>query len=156
MTNIVSCNGSDAPELLQLMNEFFPYIDADFASVLDRLHDENFTFLKFEHEENFFGYIEFEMMEETPSTVRLNAIAVRKELHGQGIGKELMHAGIAAMEKKGFEKIFLLVGVENAPAKKMYTKLGFTFLGLHPQKIAGKEVEEWEYFLAKKELDYVR
>lgn len=154
MEYIQSCNGSDAPELLRLMDEFFPYIEADFASVLDRLHDENFTFLKFHYQEQLLGYIEFEKLEETPWMVRLNAIAVRKDAQGQGVGKDLMRAGIDAMREKGFEKIFLLVATDNFPAKKMYEKLGFRFLQLHAHLIAGKEAEEWDYLLGP--MDTIR
>ena len=148
MEHIHPCIGSDAPELLRLMDEFFPYIEADFASVLDRLHDEQFTFLKFEYQEQLLGYIEFETLEEMPWTVRLNGIAVRKDAQGQGVGKDLMLAGIEAMREKGFEKIFLLVASDNIAAKKMYEQLGFKFLQLHEHLIAGKEAEEWELLLS--------
>ena len=144
MEHVHPCTGSDTPELLRLMDEFFPYIEADFASVLDRLHDESFTFLKFEYHEQLLGYIEFEKLEETPWMVRLNGIAVRKDAQKQGVGKDLMLAGMKAMREKGFEKIFLLVASDNIAAKKMYEKLGFTFLRMHEHLIAGKEVEEWE------------
>ncbi|QQR92427.1 MAG: GNAT family N-acetyltransferase [Candidatus Iainarchaeum archaeon] len=144
MEYVVPCTGSDTPELLRLMNEFFPYIEADFASVLDRLHDENFTFLKFHYQEQLLGYIEFESLEERPSVVRLNGIAVRKDAQGQGVGKDLMLAGMHAMHEKGFEKIFLLVAKDNATAKKLYSQLGFQFHQMHEHEIAGKEAEEWE------------
>ncbi len=137
------------------MDEFFPYIEADFASVLDRLHDENFTFLKFHYQEQLLGYIEFEALEERPSVVRLNGIAVRKDAQGQGIGKNLMLAGMHAVREKGFDKIFLLVEKENDRAKKLYTELGFTFLQAHEHLIAGKEAEEWEYLLSTHGLSKV-
>ncbi|CAN5915690.1 ribosomal protein S18-alanine N-acetyltransferase [soil metagenome] len=44
---------------------------------------------------------------------------------GKGIGEELMSALLTVMTRKGAKKIYLTVHPENAPALKLYHKLGF-------------------------------
>lgn len=54
------------------------------------------------------------------------SIAVAKEYRGQGIGRRLMEAAMAAMKKKGFRHSSLNVRVDNKPAIGLYKSLGYT------------------------------
>ncbi len=53
-------------------------------------------------------------------------IGVSPAAHGQGIGRQLMEAGLDHLARAGSEQIILYVEATNAPALALYESLGFT------------------------------
>ncbi|MDP4199940.1 MAG: GNAT family N-acetyltransferase [Bacteroidota bacterium] len=73
------------------------------------------------------------------------SVFVRPEYRGQGIGSRLMQAAIAhAQTLKGVERLDLGVESTNAPAKALYTSLGFVTWGVEPGflKIGDRQYDE--------------
>jgi ribosomal protein S18 acetylase RimI-like enzyme len=58
------------------------------------------------------------------SMLYLHHVAVVESLRGQGIGRALVTAFIAAGRSAGATKMFLTTGAENVPARKLYDALG--------------------------------
>ncbi|WP_231424076.1 MULTISPECIES: GNAT family N-acetyltransferase [Pedobacter] len=54
-----------------------------------------------------------------------DTISVKPSAQGKGIGKALIHAGIAWAKKLGHKQVGLLVEKENTRAKELYEKLEF-------------------------------
>ncbi len=57
-------------------------------------------------------------------------IAVDPDYQGKGIGTSLMQFAVQLGLKRGAAKAFLEVRASNIPALRLYTKLGFTQIGL--------------------------
>lgn len=55
----------------------------------------------------------------------LDTVSVSKNHQGKGIGRKLIEAMIQHAQEKGFDKVGLLVDVENPSAKKLYERIGF-------------------------------
>lgn len=56
----------------------------------------------------------------------INNLAVRPELRGRGLGKELLAAVIAEAAKRGAVELTLEVRESNIPALQLYQRAGFT------------------------------
>ena len=59
----------------------------------------------------------------------IHALAVATELQGQGIGKQIVEFCIDFAKRHGYKAIRLDVVPTNYPAKKLYERCGFTYLG---------------------------
>lgn len=59
------------------------------------------------------------------------AISVRKEFWGRGIGSRLIEALIAYAKQSGLEILSLEVRSDNARAKALYRKFGFSCFGIY-------------------------
>lgn len=55
----------------------------------------------------------------------LDTVSVSHLHQGKGIGKKLIEAMIEHAHSKGFDKVGLLVDVQNPSAKKLYERIGF-------------------------------
>lgn len=55
----------------------------------------------------------------------LLSIVVARIGQGRGIGKELIKKGLEECRRRGFDKVKVLVAVENEAANKLYQKCGF-------------------------------
>ena len=63
---------------------------------------------------------------------QLNNIAVTDSLRGRHIGQRLMEELFLRLREEGAAEMSLEVRVSNAPARRMYEKLGFVSLGIRP------------------------
>ena len=54
---------------------------------------------------------------------------LRPEARGRGLGAGLLESIIAALREGGTQSLFLEVAVDNAPARKLYTRRGFFEIG---------------------------
>jgi ribosomal protein S18 acetylase RimI-like enzyme len=57
----------------------------------------------------------------------LLSIVVAPEGRGKGLAKQLTEAGFEECQKRGIDKVKVLVAAENEPANKLYQKCGFEF-----------------------------
>ncbi|MED4585594.1 GNAT family N-acetyltransferase [Brevibacillus choshinensis] len=55
----------------------------------------------------------------------LDTVVVRGEYRGKGIGKDLLRAFEKESERRGYDKIALLVDEENHRARKLYESIGY-------------------------------
>lgn len=125
----------------ELIKTEFPYIGATVEKISQRLaRPEAFIFEATEKNE-FAGFIDLSLFENKGA---INGFSVQKKFRNKGIGKKLLEFGIEFLKENGAQKIRLLVKKENEQAKKLYKKQGFKFIGMHPKKISGKEIEEME------------
>ena len=68
------------------------------------------------------------------------ALYVLKDYYGKGVGKQLMHAAFAVLDR--FSEIYLWVLKDNKRAISFYQKMGFTFDGQEKILELGKPVKE--------------
>jgi len=59
-------------------------------------------------------------------------VAVRPALRGLGLGGRLLDAALARVRAAGAARVFLEVGVDNAPALGLYRSRGFAEVGRRP------------------------
>ncbi|MDR2655264.1 MAG: GNAT family N-acetyltransferase [Oscillospiraceae bacterium] len=59
----------------------------------------------------------------------LSRLAVRKDLHRQGLAEKLVKFVLADVKRRGFDGVRLLAGKENRAALALYNKLGFKICG---------------------------
>lgn len=60
----------------------------------------------------------------------LDAVAVRADCQGQGIGTKLLQAFEQIAEEQGYGKLLLIVDIDNKAAKSLYERLGYVQDGL--------------------------
>ena len=65
----------------------------------------------------------------TPPEAELPDIVVDKSYRGQGLGKDLLSFAAAELTSKNIDTLFLEVRESNAPARGLYTKMGFEKIG---------------------------
>lgn len=63
------------------------------------------------------------------SEARILSIAVDPQVQGHGVGTELLHHGLAYLEKQQVTRVRLEVRPENTPAIHLYEKFGFVTKG---------------------------
>lgn len=131
----------DLREILGIINQEFPYTGITPQNFQQRLQNPNIFLFKAVEDEKFRGFVDVELFEDEHRG-RINAVVVKKEFRGQGIGKELVEYGIAFLQEQGAEIITLLVDTENQWAKNLYRSVGFVSVGILSQKVGGKTVEE--------------
>jgi mycothiol synthase len=61
-----------------------------------------------------------------PPLGEIYVIAVDPDMAGRGLGRALTVAGLDHLARRGLEWGMLYVDAENAPARRLYEKLGFT------------------------------
>ncbi len=62
----------------------------------------------------------------TPALGEVYVVGVDPDRQGGGLGKALTLAGLQHLRQQGVEEVMLYVEADNAPAVRVYTKLGFT------------------------------
>jgi len=70
-----------------------------------------------------------------------NSVYVRKDLHGQGIGRKLMLDLIERARAKGLHAIVAGIGAENTGSIALHARLGFAEYGRMPQ--VGAKFGRW-------------
>ena len=127
--------------MLQALQEF----PADFAAsyIQDLLHTGGQIFGAFNANDELIGAVGLrqEPLRKTRHKGLIWGMYVATGYHGQGIGKALLEAAIDhARGISGLEQLYLVVGVHNARAQRLYASLGFTPFGMEPRelKVDGK------------------
>lgn len=59
-------------------------------------------------------------------------VAVRPEARRAGVGRRLVEAALEAASSEAAEAVFLEVAEDNAPARRLYSRLGFEAVGRRP------------------------
>lgn len=65
-----------------------------------------------------------------PDTVELVNVAVAEELHGRGIGKQLVLHGVRTAKSKGFKTLEVGTGNSGVGQLALYQKCGFRIVGV--------------------------
>lgn len=87
------------------------------------------------------GFISYgNFRDETIQAGEIIALYVLKDYYGKGVGKQLMHAAFAVLDR--FSEIYLWVLKDNKRAIAFYQKMGFTFDGQEKILELGKPVKE--------------
>ncbi len=76
----------------------------------------------------------------------VHALAVDPEIHGAGIGKEIVRFCIDTAKKNGFKAIRLDIVPGNAPAKHLYEGLGFAYIGDEDVRPEVKHISEFSLY----------
>lgn len=64
--------------------------------------------------------------------IHINNLAVRRECQGQGLGMALLTHALEAGASRGAERATLEVRRSNAPARRLYERLGFELAATRP------------------------
>ena len=75
-----------------------------------------------------FGFEQIPEDETETGEFYLDTVSVSMNHQGKGIGRKLIEAMINHAKEKGFDKVGLLVDLENPSAKKLYERIGFKVL----------------------------
>ncbi|KZE37500.1 acetyltransferase [Bhargavaea cecembensis] len=115
----------------------------------DRLKpgQDQFVLGAFQEDGSLAGIVTFKREESPKMRHRGNVFAmyVAPEARGRSVGKSLLEELIRrAREGDGLEQIHLAVVAHNAPARRLYTSLGFEVYGTEPNalKVSGKYYDE--------------
>lgn len=71
------------------------------------------------------GNVSLTRESEQPNLWSISNVAVHPDFRGRGIARQLMKAAIQEAKQKGARWIILEVQTDNAPARQLYTELGF-------------------------------
>ncbi|MBC7261530.1 MAG: GNAT family N-acetyltransferase [Chloroflexi bacterium] len=71
------------------------------------------------------GNVSLTRESEQPNLWSISNVAVHPDFRGRGIARQLMKAAIQEARQKGARWIILEVQTDNAPARQLYTELGF-------------------------------
>ncbi|MEX2272485.1 MAG: GNAT family N-acetyltransferase [Vicinamibacterales bacterium] len=77
------------------------------------------------------------------SALELKRLYVEPSLHGRGIGKTLLDAGLERARANGARSIWLGVWENNVKAQAFYTREGFTRVGEHPFALGSGTQTDW-------------
>lgn len=77
-------------------------------------------------QEKIVGLVAIYCNDEKKISAYITSVSVDKGKQGQGIGSELVDAGIEYVKCLGFKKIELEVDIQNIKAINLYRKKGFT------------------------------
>jgi ribosomal protein S18 acetylase RimI-like enzyme len=67
----------------------------------------------------------------------LEDVSVRPEHRRRGVASELTVAAEREARKRGFDRLRLTVGIENAPAQALYRRCGYVDSGVPPKRVQG-------------------
>jgi ribosomal-protein-alanine N-acetyltransferase len=83
---------------------------------------------------------------------------IGEKFHGRGLGIKV----VQSLTKYGFETLGLkiiegYVFVENISSRRVFEKIGYSFIGVAPDKVMkrGKEIEEWKFVLTKEDYEKI-
>ncbi|MHB9154115.1 MAG: ribosomal protein S18-alanine N-acetyltransferase [Endomicrobiales bacterium] len=78
-------------------------------------------------------------------------LAVRPELRGKGLGRQILNYLIEAMSSRGIVRILLEVRASNHDALKLYGSSGFASIGLRPKYYVNEDAVLMEKLLGTRE-----
>lgn len=90
-----------------------------------------------------FGFEQIPENETEDGEFYLDTVSVSINHQGKGIGRKLIEAMIQHAKEKGFDKVGLLVNLENPSAKKLYERIGFKTM--KTKKLMGGQYEHLVY-----------
>ena len=143
----------DFPEIEKMIEKDFPYVQRSTENALEKMKRNEITFFKAVEGKKIIGFVEVETFQE--NIARINGLSVNPNFRRKGIGKKLLLHVIAELEKRGIERVVLLVKQSNQKAKELYESVGFNFIGLYHRRIDEAVVEEMELSLVKEKPCYV-
>lgn len=76
----------------------------------------------------------------SPTHLHLVDIALLAEARGKGTGTAVLEALMNAARDDGYDRLTLKVAVMNAAAARLYTRLGFQYVGETDETIASREM----------------
>lgn len=133
----------DIPIIEKLVQTEFSYVKKPKQQLESKINNPFFFLFKIVHQNQFAGFIEFEVLEEN-AVIRLNGLAVLRALRNKKLGSRLLHDSLIEIKQHGFQTVFLLVKQQNAIAKKMYEHEGFRFSQTLPKPIDNAIVDEYQ------------
>jgi diamine N-acetyltransferase len=89
-----------------------------------------------------FGDVTIPEVEVQPGDQGLHRVYVETDLHGLGIGKELVNAALAHPRLAAARRIYLAVWEKNELARRLYESLGFRAAGTTRFTIGGEAMED--------------
>lgn len=127
----------DLDEVCRIEEQCFsmPWKKEDFKNLIKDSGSEYFVVLADSHVVGCGGYTD------QVGEGYINNIAVSSEYRGKGLGSLLLETILDAGRRKGITDFTLEVRVGNAPAVKMYEKLGFESAGIR-KRFYEKPVED--------------
>lgn len=149
---IATLTRSDAPEYRELMLEAYARSPDAFTSMADERASEPLAWWETRIaapdglSQSFGAFLgsrlvgavvlEFTTKPKTRHSALVIGMYVRPEARGQGLGKQLIHAAVAAAASKpGIEVLRLTVTEGNEPAIRLYASVGFAAWGVEPHAI---------------------
>lgn len=76
----------------------------------------------------------------------VHLLGVVPEVLGQGAARFLVEASLRIAQERGCRAVRLDTYVENIPARNLYTRSGFTDLGVHTVRYEGTDLSEFHLF----------
>jgi len=64
-------------------------------------------------------------------------VFVHEDRRGRHVGEQLMRAVEREIARRGYDRVSISYGIENAAAKNLYAKLGYRDAGIAPQRVQG-------------------
>ncbi len=89
----------------------------------------------------------FILMRTAADEAEILTLAVQPAARRRGLGRELTAAGLARARTLGAERVFLEVAEDNAPARALYGRLGFTEAGRRPAYYASSDGRRRDAFV---------
>ena len=79
-------------------------------------------------------------------------LATRPQFWRLGLALQILNALIAACVQRNIKSLFLEVAIDNAPARALYTRLGFSPVGLRPNYYSGDDSQRRDALVMRKNL----
>lgn len=148
---ITPAEESDSKEIVSMILEEFPYAKISSEKLAKKMKRKAIRVFKAVENEKIIGFLELEKLDS--NTARINGISVKPEMRGKGLGKKILEYGIDFLKGKKIKRILLMVKQSNTEAKKLYSEMGFRFMGMLENKIDNDTIEELELNLGSEEED---
>lgn len=131
--------GFDASFETQVASEF-----AAFVASYDPQRDGLWTAW---HEGRTAGSIAIDGREASTAGARLRWFLVQPELHGAGIGGQLIRTAVGFCRQRGYPRVFLWTFQGLTAARSLYEKIGFSLCEEHDVAQWGQRIREQKYEL---------
>lgn len=139
----------DLPKILEYITQEFPYYNVDHEKLAKKHSNPQFIFLKAVEEGKVQGFVELEVYEPYKKFARINGIVIDKSARRKGIGQTLLQAAVDLAHEMDMRLVTMLVEKDNTIAKKLYDKVGFSYMMDLETKVNNKDIEEWEIILRR-------
>jgi ribosomal-protein-alanine N-acetyltransferase len=116
----------DLPEVLAIENDVYPH-PWTHGNFLDSLYSGYEIWVARDGDDMLVGYL---LLMLSVDEAHLLNIAVRRDLHGQGVGRFLLDYAVELSRDKGMQSILLEVRPSNDRAVEVYEEFGFSGIGV--------------------------